>query len=713
MGDAGAFSWTPPSLRDARAAKTKDLQVKCAQESAGSVSKHAVELLQVPLSDQSTTSSAVPGLEPSALLSTPPSSGTSVRRRASSSDLDLSVRSAFTGSSPEVRNCAEQSRRCGQSRSRGSTSRTCRSSSRAGSGHANNAPQQECGRQVEPEGVSQDRASRSASSGKPFLRKGSHAARSLPPRSSPPQARPVMTVSVVPGTRKLQPREAFKQAAATLTTACSARAVAASTSSETPEKLTKPLPEASQGPSRQLGSPHHANQCNTPKCPARHQKRCSEAVHQDGNHGRPRHATSPQRCSVPQQRRSTPQRTPQRRRLRLGIACGAGVQPLGQCDISRDDPCSSPVLVEDVEEVANAGFEKAPEADAPSQLRLLDVQIERFRRDSEALERLQAQAEMTERELVYEREELKREIEAERAALRAELDSERETLRRERHWLDQEVERQRLTIASERLEMRERIGNLETQLGSKEQQWKDSADNLRRQVEELAKKNRELSEGLQNPAATAACMPIRPCAKQDSPITRETSGPNAVGDGAIINAVADAKGGVGCNGLSTLKVPPLPELTLSPEHVDSSIDVSCIGAAWEPTPSLQDSISAEGIVVSEVSRRGRAERVFSDGRREVVFANGLRKVEWTDGRTSVLFQNGDLKETYADGTVVYRYHSTQAVQTTLPDGTNVYCFPGGQVERHFSDGSKEIEFANGAWKHIAADGSEEVSWCGS
>mmetsp|Transcript_49486 Transcript_49486/g.115746 ORF Transcript_49486/g.115746 Transcript_49486/m.115746 type:complete len:796 (-) Transcript_49486:82-2469(-) len=113
--------------------------------------------------------------------------------------------------------------------------------------------------------------------------------------------------------------------------------------------------------------------------------------------------------------------------------------------------------------------------------------------------------------------------------------------------------------------------------------------------------------------------------------------------------------------------------------------------------------------VMEVRRTDdRTEKIFTDGRREVEFSNGLRKVMWADGRATVYFQNGDRKEIHPDKVVVYHYSETGAVQTTLPDKTEVYRFADGQFERHYPDGSKEIRFPNGTSKQISADGAEEI-----
>lgn len=140
------------------------------------------------------------------------------------------------------------------------------------------------------------------------------------------------------------------------------------------------------------------------------------------------------------------------------------------------------------------------------------------------------------------------------------------------------------------------------------------------------------------------------------------------------------------------------------ENRDSDMSLHRSGPADDDVPSPDASQE-----VREVrSLDGRTERIYADSHREVEFANGLRKVMYPDGRTSVQFQNGDSKEIHPDGMIVYRYCATGAVQTTLPDSTELYRFADGQFERHRPDGSKEIQFPNGTSKKIQLDGTEEV-----
>jgi hypothetical protein len=48
--------------------------------------------------------------------------------------------------------------------------------------------------------------------------------------------------------------------------------------------------------------------------------------------------------------------------------------------------------------------------------------------------------------------------------------------------------------------------------------------------------------------------------------------------------------------------------------------------------------------------------------------------------------------------VVYYFGETKTTQTIEPDGVHVYKFSNGQVEKHYTDSSKEIRFPNGIIK---------------
>ena len=104
---------------------------------------------------------------------------------------------------------------------------------------------------------------------------------------------------------------------------------------------------------------------------------------------------------------------------------------------------------------------------------------------------------------------------------------------------------------------------------------------------------------------------------------------------------------------------------------------------------------------------GKVERTYGSGRCEVLYSNGTRKEVLPNGVQTVLFANGDIKQTSPDGAVVYFYASAQTTHISQPDGTQLYQFPNGQLERHLTNGYKEIRFADGASKVILPSGEVE------
>ena len=95
---------------------------------------------------------------------------------------------------------------------------------------------------------------------------------------------------------------------------------------------------------------------------------------------------------------------------------------------------------------------------------------------------------------------------------------------------------------------------------------------------------------------------------------------------------------------------------------------------------------------------------------------GTRKVVEADG-TETVFNHGDVQHTEPTGAVVYSHLSTicGAVELELglrvdisePDGTQIYYFPGGQIERHRTDGFEEVHFADGTFEIFSPSGDVE------
>mmetsp|Transcript_10069 Transcript_10069/g.15044 ORF Transcript_10069/g.15044 Transcript_10069/m.15044 type:complete len:450 (+) Transcript_10069:40-1389(+) len=109
-----------------------------------------------------------------------------------------------------------------------------------------------------------------------------------------------------------------------------------------------------------------------------------------------------------------------------------------------------------------------------------------------------------------------------------------------------------------------------------------------------------------------------------------------------------------------------------------------------------------------VTQDGKVQKLYEDGRKEVVFKNGIRREVYPNGYSVVYFSNNDIKQIFPDGKTIYYFSASQTIQTTFPDGLKVLKFSNGQVEKHHSDKSKEIQFPDGTTKCIFANGEEET-----
>jgi len=411
----------------------------------------------------------------------------------------------------------------------------------------------------------------------------------------------------------------------------------------------------------------------------------------------------------------------------------------------------------------------ALEQEAQQKASALDQQVSKCEQEAERLKKLQARAEQAERDFQREREKLWCEVEAERHALHAEFDVERAALKRERRRLSQGAERQRLQLTEDRemveekRKLREHSEQLEEEMKEKDKRWQRTVDRLQRQITDLNRKNVELQEEvkransqaqqlqnmppsheLRRSASTASARGRRQHTSNTAPKAGNVNdcmmlqpGQSSTSSSSLhprpVDVTAGPRRNTGFDGVfagrrgssaSASQIPDFnPATRIAGKRDDRNQDPGRVksGNGSEQQLQPQDSSSAaaddlpspstawSSTDIKEVrSLEGRTERIFKDGRREIEFANGLRKVIWTDGRTTVMFQNGDQKEMHPDGVVVYHYCATGAVQTTLPDGAELYQFADGQFEHHRADSSKEIRFPNGTSKRIFADGSEEV-----
>ena len=149
----------------------------------------------------------------------------------------------------------------------------------------------------------------------------------------------------------------------------------------------------------------------------------------------------------------------------------------------------------------------------------------------------------------------------------------------------------------------------------------------------------------------------------------------------------------------TFKLPDKKQLDRSSAQSSRSIDSPPLVEI-----SLEDKNPERA---QEVIEESKTHKISEDGKREIVFSNGVKKEIFPDGFIIVHFNNKDRKETFPDGKIVYRFFENQTVQTTLPDGLQLFEFSNGQTEKHFLDGTVEIKFPDGTVKCVFTNGDEE------
>ena len=167
-------------------------------------------------------------------------------------------------------------------------------------------------------------------------------------------------------------------------------------------------------------------------------------------------------------------------------------------------------------------------------------------------------------------------------------------------------------------------------------------------------------------------------------------------------------------------------------HLNSSLRPDKLGAGAHADAAAAAS-AADGAppaltLLSEQRSSSGAHLVctYSDGSRVVIYRNGTEKETRGDGTTIVRFANGDVRRFVpvtarrgggGDGLgscEIYRYASSNTVQTTYSAGVDVFEFPSGQTELWRREGEgpeaiiiQEILFPNGVSRTLARpdDGS--------
>lgn len=109
-------------------------------------------------------------------------------------------------------------------------------------------------------------------------------------------------------------------------------------------------------------------------------------------------------------------------------------------------------------------------------------------------------------------------------------------------------------------------------------------------------------------------------------------------------------------------------------------------------PEYYDDDESNNEIKNEVQGQdGKIQRIYMNGKKEVIFSNKVRRETYPNGHTIVFFNNGDIKQTYPDQKIVYYFKQAQTTQTTFADGLQVFKFQNKQIEKHYTDGMKEIK----------------------
>jgi hypothetical protein len=118
--------------------------------------------------------------------------------------------------------------------------------------------------------------------------------------------------------------------------------------------------------------------------------------------------------------------------------------------------------------------------------------------------------------------------------------------------------------------------------------------------------------------------------------------------------------------------------------------------------------SASRSETSHTSSRGshRTRRSTPSGGHLIDYGNGVTKELHADGTTVTRFQNGDVETRFNPNTstssspsascmVAYYHCKEEVLQITQRDGSVLYEYANGQVERHCADGVKIVLFPDG------------------
>lgn len=107
----------------------------------------------------------------------------------------------------------------------------------------------------------------------------------------------------------------------------------------------------------------------------------------------------------------------------------------------------------------------------------------------------------------------------------------------------------------------------------------------------------------------------------------------------------------------------------------------------------------------------RVRKEGKDGGHIIIYGNGVRKEVHKDGTTVIRFTNGDVETKFSGGTIAYFHAKDRIMQiNNTADGSTLFEYPNRQIERHYTDGSKAILFADGTRQRISAQGKVDTAF---
>uniref|UniRef100_A0A8D0GXL2 Centrosomal P4.1-associated protein n=1 Tax=Sphenodon punctatus TaxID=8508 RepID=A0A8D0GXL2_SPHPU len=320
----------------------------------------------------------------------------------------------------------------------------------------------------------------------------------------------------------------------------------------------------------------------------------------------------------------------------------------------------------------------------------LETEIERFRAENASLTKLREERECALQNLRKEISDFEQQKAKELLRLEEFKKEETKKLQKERKVFEKYATAARaIPDKKERDEiqtLKQQITDFHEDLKRKEAKWSTTHGRLRNQIEALTKENTELREEIK----------IMERFRLETWKRAE----------AAENRKAEPSG-------MKLKRPECAVSYILDEKTNSSYTVYILVGKQSRRPKSAPAVELSTpdktmMTLEDSSRTFMVEKLLKNGCHLIFYPNGTRKEVSSDGKTlTVTFFNGDVKQVMADQRVIYYYADAQTTHTTYPNGLEVLHFSNGQIEKHYSDGRKEITFPDQTIKNLLADGQEE------